>query len=194
MRLTTAALALLMLVLYTMPWLVNPSVSLTPGAYDLAEWTSLHPAVRSETPALLTTLLLRLPLACVGLLIAFSARGNKLIPAIAVLLIAAALLPPLEFIRALGDSNYQQQFALSLVTFTGGAIGLSGILTHRHHAIVVSLAMIGAAASIIGLFNGYQLMRGFDLPVQVGFGGMLLVLVFAATAILSWKIKQGSTA
>ena len=39
------------------------------GAYDLAEWTSLHPSVRSGNPALLTALLLRVPLACLGLII-----------------------------------------------------------------------------------------------------------------------------
>ncbi len=183
MRLTTALATLLMLALYALPWLVNPGVSLTPGAYDLAEWTSLHPAVRGETPALLTSFLLRLPLVCVGLLIAFSARGNKLVPAIAVLLIAAGLLPPLEFVRALGDVNYQQQFALALITLVGGAIGLSGILARRHQAIVVTIAMIGAAASIVGLFNGYQLMRWFELPVQIGVGGVLLALAFAAFAL-----------
>lgn len=182
MRLTTAFAALLMLVLYTLPWLVNPGVSLTPGAYDLAEWASLHPAVRAETPALLTSFLLRLPLACVALLIAFSARGKRLVPALAVLLIAAALLPPLEFVRALGDANYQQQFALALITLVGSAIGLSRVLARWHRAIMLAVTITGAAASALGLFNAYQLMRGFDLPVQIGFGGVMLALTFAVLA------------
>ncbi len=58
-----------MLVCYALPWVINPGVSLTLGGYDLGEWTSLHDAVRGEQLPLLTSFLLRLPLALVAVLI-----------------------------------------------------------------------------------------------------------------------------
>ena len=52
----------LLLIAYALPWMMTPTIAgLTNGAYDLAEWTSIHPAVRAD-PLLLTPLLLRLPL------------------------------------------------------------------------------------------------------------------------------------
>ncbi|MCU0513679.1 MAG: hypothetical protein MUE40_14060 [Anaerolineae bacterium] len=50
------------LLAYLLPWVVNPGAALTPGAYDLAEWVSLTPMARGQSPVLLTPLLLRLPL------------------------------------------------------------------------------------------------------------------------------------
>ena len=102
-----------MLLFYLFPWVVNPGVSLSLGGYDLAEWASLHPAVRDATPALFTSLLLRLPLACLALLIAFTAQ-RRLLPVLIVLIAALGLLPPPEFIKATNDPNYRQQVDFSL--------------------------------------------------------------------------------
>ncbi len=186
----------LILALYALPWLINPPASLSPNAYDLAEWTSLHYLVRTETPMLLTPLLLRLPLACVGLLIAFSQRRGWL-PMVLVLLIVVALLPPLEFIKQTGDPNYRQQAALAVITLIGGAVGVSQLWPRARHWIAAGIALIGAVASLIGLLQGYQLMRGFDLPTQIGLGGAAAVGVFLLTAVLTavWRppqTKQGS--
>lgn len=170
-----------MIVFYLFPWLVNPSASLSPNAYDLAEWASLHPAVRDATPALLTSLLLRLPLACLALLIGFTARRG-LFPALIVLVLAAALLPPPEFVKALDNSNYRQQAALALFTLIGGAIGFSGRLPRVRHWIAAAIALLGALVSIIGLLQGYNLMHGFSLPAQIGIGGVLLVPLFLIVA------------
>ena len=145
----------LMLVFYAFPWVVNPAASLSPNAYDLAEWTSLHPAVRAETPMLLTSLLLRLPLACLALLIAFRARRNWF-SVIVVLLIGLALLPPLEFIKTLGDPNYDQQAALAAITLIGGAIGLSGILPRARRWIAAGIALVGASGERDRLASGLQ--------------------------------------
>ena len=171
----------LMIVLYLFPWVVNPAASLSPNAYDLAEWTSLHPVVHAQTPMLLTSLLLRLPLACLALLIGFSTRRG-IIPALLIGLIAVALLPPLEFIYSLSDSNYRQQAALAALALIGGGIGLSGILPRYQHWIAAGVALIGAAASLIGLAQGYDLMRGFELPMQIGLGGVALGISFIITA------------
>ena len=58
-----------MIACYVLPWVINPGVSLTLGGYDLGEWTSLHEAVRGEQPPLLTSFLLRLPLALIAMLV-----------------------------------------------------------------------------------------------------------------------------
>jgi len=166
-----------MLVFYAFPWVVNPAASLSPNAYDLAEWTSLHPVVRAETPMLLTSLLLRLPLACLALLIAFRARRSWF-SVIVVLLIGAALMPPLEIIKAMGDPNYDQQAALAVITLIGGAIGLSGILPRARRWVAAGIGLVGAVASVIGLLQGYSLMRDFQLPTQIGLGGVALALTF----------------
>ncbi len=180
----------LMIVLYLFPWVVNPAASLSPNAYDLAEWTSLHPAVHAQTPMLLTSLLLRLPLACLALLITFSTRRGT-IPVVLVILIAVALLPPFEFIHALDDSNYRQQAALALLALIGGAVGLSGVLPRYRPWIAAGAALIGAAASLIGLAQGYDLMRGFELPSQIGLGGVALGISFIVTAGVAARNQTG---
>ncbi len=183
-----------MLAFYLFPWLVNPSASLTPNAYALAEWTSLHPAVRDAAVPLLTSLLLRLPLACLALLVAFAARRG-ILPALVVLVIAAALLPPPQFVTALDDSNYRQLAALAVFTVIAGALGLSGRLGRYRRRIAVGVALVGALASGVGMAQSYSLMRGFDLPTQIGLGGVALVLAFVLVAVMMlWETKQGSAA
>ncbi len=169
-----------MLLLYVLPWLVNPGASLSPNAYDLAEWASLHPLVHAQTPALLTSLLLRLPLACLALLIAFSTRRN-LISALIVIVIATALLPP-ELILPTSDPNSQQMQLLAVITLVGGMIGVSGVLPRLRAWIAVAVALIGAAAGAIGVMQSYDLMHGFNLPTQIGLGGVALTIAFVLVA------------
>ncbi|HVU11294.1 MAG TPA: hypothetical protein VHD90_08450 [Phototrophicaceae bacterium] len=171
----------LMLVLYVFPWLVNPSASLSPNAYDLAEWASLHPLVHAQTPALLTPLLLRLPLACLALLIAFSTQRRNLISALIVIVLAVALLPP-ELILPTSDPNSQQMQLLAAITLVGGLIGVSGILPRLRAWIAVAVALIGAAAGALGVAQSYALMRGFNLPMQIGMGGVALTIAFVLVA------------
>jgi hypothetical protein len=184
----------LMLVLYAMPWLVSPAASLTPHAYDLAEWASIHPAARTQTPPLLTSLLLRLPLAWFALLVAFTTKRSWF-AILAILLIAAALLPPPESIRMLDNPNYAQQMLLAGFTLIGCAVGVSNILPHARPWIAAGIAALGALGSVVGLLQAYNLMRGFGLPTQMGLGGVGLVLIFAVTGgAIVWQIKQGSVA
>ena len=179
-------LILLALVAYCLPWLLNPGVSLTYGVYDLAEWTSLHPAVRANSPPLLLTFALRLPLICLTVMVAYS-HIHIAIRAIFVLVITAALLPPLEFFtQAPGDPNYQQQFALALVALIVGGIGLSGFLSRWNAIIRMAGAVVGTITAIWGLAQAYALMTDYQLPVRLGAGGILFIaicLILAATQI-----------
>ncbi len=171
----------LMLLFYLFPWVINPGVSLSLGGYDLAEWASLHPAVRDTAPTLLTSLLLRLPLTCLALLIAFTVRSG-LLPVMIVLIAALGLLPPPEFIKATNDPNYRQQAALAFFTLIGSAIALSGRLARLHPWIAAAIGLLGAISSILGLLQSYNLMRDLNLPTQIGAGGALLALMFVIVA------------
>lgn len=179
------ALIALMFALYLLPWVVNPAVSLTMNGYELAEWTSLHPAVQAATPPLLTSLLLRVPLVCIALLAAFTSRAEKwssrVIPALIVLVVAAGLLPP-ELIQATDNPNSRQQGGLALVTLIGGAVGLSGVLPGYRKWLAAGIAIIGGAASVIGLVQGHSLMQGFDVPTYIGVGGVGLAVLFGVAA------------
>ena len=169
-----------MFALYLLPWVINPAASLTPNGYELAEWTSLHPAVRGASPPLMTSLLLRVPLVCIALAAAFTQRRG-ILPALIVLIVTAGLLPP-ELLQATGNPNSQQQGALALLTSIGGAIGLSGVLPRYRCWIAVAIGLAGAGASIVGLLQGVNLMRGFNLPAQIGLGGAALAVTFLIAA------------
>jgi hypothetical protein len=195
--LTVIMLLVLGCTAYSLPWLMNPGSGLSLGAYDLAEWTSLHPAVRSGNPALLTTLLLRLPLACLGLIISIGFLRRKLIFAVVVIVLTgSALLPPLEFFTQYRDDpNYQQQFFLALFTIATGVLSMAIRPDHLTKSLVILLAIVGAGSSLAGLLQGYALLEQFKLPTQFGLGGIGLVAFYAISTLYflwanKWSIKQ----
>jgi len=61
-RIIVRLLAAAALIGYILPWTVNNSAALTLNAYDLAEWLSLHPLSRANTPPLMASFWLRLQL------------------------------------------------------------------------------------------------------------------------------------
>lgn len=176
--------ALVMFGLYLLPWVVNPAASLTPNGYELAEWTSLHPTVRGGDPPLVPSLLLRLPLVCIPLVVAFSTRPRSPLATLLVLVVSAGLLPP-ELLQAAGNPNSSQQGGLALITLTVGMIGVSGLLPSIRHWVATGAALVGAIACAIGLAQGVDLMRSFALPAQIGLGGVALATTFALTAAAS---------
>lgn len=166
-------LTLAALIFYCLPWVITTAASLTMGAYDLAEWSSLHPASRGASIPLLPALLLRLPLVCLALAAAFAARrgASWWLYTLFVGLMSAALLPPLEFFTQAGsDPNYRQQFGLALFALIGGTAGLTGRLSSWNSSIIPALALAGVAASAAGLWQAEALLRDFQLPAQLGLG------------------------
>jgi hypothetical protein len=182
---------------YCLPWVINPGISLSLGAYDLAEWTSLHPAVRAASPALLTTLLLRLPLACLGLLISLTSKPHsRSLPFALTMLVSIALLPPLEFFtQAANDPNYQQQFILSMLTALVGILLVMVRLEYTRNLLMIALALIALTSSVAGVLQSHELMRSFSLSAQLGlgsyvFGGLLAAVVLLAAASTIPHLKQ----
>jgi hypothetical protein len=179
---------LLALCAYALPWVVTFgstgfNTSLSPGAYDLAEWASLMPAVQGETPPLVTAFLLRLPLACLGLVAAFTIPRRWIAGSIA-LGVAIALLPPLEFVNDFGNMNYRQQVGLAMLTFVGGFVAATAVFRRYHHGFAIVISLIGVVTTIVGLIRSYQLMLSFDLVASVGLGGVLAGAIFGSVALL----------
>jgi hypothetical protein len=170
----------LLLTAYAVPWMNTPSIgALTVHAYDLAEWVSIHPAVRAE-PLLLTALLLRLPLACIGLWTGWIGSCPRWLRVLGVCVIAVALLPPFEFITsAPADPNYQQQFVLAVTAWLGGIIGVfvSGRAAARVMRVVpVALLALAGCAALLGSARALIVMAGLGVDMTFGWGTPLFVL------------------
>lgn len=211
--LTATTLFLLFFFVYVfLPWVSTPnSAGLTLGGYDLAEWASLHPEVRAENPALLTSFTLRLqPVLAVWIFTMFASMlsirqsGWWLIAFIA-FVSSVALLPPLEFFTqewARNDNNYQQQAFLTIIAMLGGVIGLSGVIWRwllRIQFILITIAIIGIGT---GLYNISSLLREFHIATSIGPGPwisiILLIIMFGYAVLLKPyknldKYKEGST-
>lgn len=181
-----------LLACYVLPWVSTNAAAMTMNGYDLAEWASLHPDVRSS-PLLLTSLLLRLPLVCAALLSAFSGIPS-IFAFMRVVILAAALLPPLEFLTNRSDPNYVQQIVLAGVAFFGGLIGISGIVPRGRTWIVLLLSVLGVVITVLGLVQGYSLVNAFELDVQVGVGGIGSVVFYVLIALDTWlnETRQSS--
>ncbi len=180
---------------YLLPWVITPTQSLSMGAYDLAEWTSLHPTVRQTLPFLWTTLALRVPLAILGMLLAnyiASILHGKVLGLITIFITAIALLPPLEFFTVYRDDpNYQQQFFLVLIALIIGIIITMWHNKSLQRILPILLSLVGCLSSAIGLYQGYLLMKGFDLPISIGYGGVITVISLGVIAVL-YITKQSS--
>lgn len=157
-----------------LPWVSNPGAGLTLGAYDLAEWISL-------APDLTTSLLLRLQLLWLALLLALHTPHPRLTPgwwlnAIALLLLAGAQLPPLEFFtQDRGNPNYQQQFLLACVTLVLAASVWVRLPRRLPAAAAVLIALSGIGLALAALASSTAVMQRYGLPADVGPGAVLLI-------------------
>lgn len=174
------------LLAYILPWLHNPPAGLTFAAYDLAEWSSLHPAVRDTNPPLLTSLFLRIPLPCLLLGALFATKQQSKGILLITLLIAAALLPPFEFLTQFrSDPNYQQQFVIAFMTLLIGILAASRKLQSLRQALALILLSISFISAFIGVSQAAGLMNAFNLPASLGLGMPLhSIATFLAAAQL----------
>jgi len=181
------------LVAYTLPWVVGGGASVSFGAFDLAEWASLHPTNRAMSPILLTSFLLRFPLVCMAWAVAFNAPPQPFWSfgwwgyALICLILAILSTPPLEFITTNRDDiNYLQQAGLTLLTLIGSGIGLSGIMTPIRGYISLGACAIGMITSIWGASLGYVLLTEFQISVTIGIGVIGIVGVFIVMSGYVW--------
>ena len=178
---------------YLLPWILAPTAPLTLNAYDLAEWTSLHPS-QFGTP-LIVPLLLRIQLPIITMLAALFARGTwvRRLTALGIVLFALAQLPPLEFATiARHDSNYQQQFVLAVISFAAGLILLAYPLSRRLIPIAIGMAAVGMAASLVGQHQAQTLYYMSLQEAAPGAGLGVTVLAYGAiiASLLRFKLAQ----
>ena len=181
---------------YSLPWLISPGVSLQPGAFDLAEWLTLLPAVRANMPLLLPALLLRVALLSLGWFAALSIKHSTGTRAIwgHIALTAGvflALVPPAGFFRGqFNDINYQQQFALWLVySLSSGWVILRPARWAMHGFVLVIVAMAGAVCGAVGLVWGFNLMARYEYAFTLGVGGAAYTALMGGMAL--WQLTGG---
>lgn len=180
-------------VFYLLPWTDHVTAGFTMNGFDLAEWSSLHPAVRSSSPAMLTSFLLRAPLVALAAVLALAAQAlpharlRWLVWCGAAALVVR-LLPPAELFTGAGDDpNYRQMLLLSVVGFglVVAAIPL-GVLPDRvRRGLVAALWAAGAAAGGAGLSRAWTLLDNFEIDVTTGPGVIGFVGVSALAAVLA---------
>lgn len=179
------ALCLLAIAAYLLPWVLAANAAMTLNAFDLAEWTSLHPLQQSAAPPLLASLLLRVQLPILALCIALWARSrsHRIFAALMVLALAAAQLPPLEFLQNFADPNYRQQLALAGATIAL-AIGLRLLVKQRYRTLLTGLlALLGIITALAGLDQALELYRATLERGEAGGGLWLIVLAYASMAV-----------
>jgi hypothetical protein len=186
------------------PWFTHQTAGFTMNAFDLAEWASLHPAVRSSSPPMLTSFLLRVPQ--LALVFAFvlavnglaDPRARWLMRGIAMLPLLR-FLPPAEFFTsATGDPNYRQ---MALLTGLGIGLVLLSIPLHRMRTRwqdgLSGAALLGGVVSgWWGLSRTRLLLDNFEIAVKTGPGIVGLTFVSAGAILLilmrSWRGGMGS--
>lgn len=169
---------------YLLPWIIAPTAPLTLNAYDLAEWTSLHPSQPHTTPALVVSLYLRIQLLLIGLLIAINVR-KRWITVVGIMIIAIAQFPPLEFILSeTSNINYQQQFYLSVGTAIIG-IGLSYFsLTRCLSLWNAAIALVGIITSTLGVAQTSDLLVMSLQQHSIGWGFFVVTVSYASLGLL----------
>ncbi len=186
-------LLILGLIAYTLPWIIGAGASLTFGAFDLAEWASLHPTTRALSPILFTSFLLRMPLVCLAWISAFNAppypfkSASWWIYALLCLILVMLSTPPLEFLTIFRDDiNYIQQANLTIVAMIGAGIGLSGIFKKYRVYFAIFAGIIGIITSIWGWMNGYALLADFQIYVSLGVGVIMTIAIFLVMCGYIW--------
>ncbi len=167
-----------MLVAYHGPWYTHMTAGFTMHAYDLAEWASLHPAVRADAPWLRTSLFLRLGWWAVvaGVALAANAfpdpRARWTLRALA-LGLALRFVPPKEFFSgASDDANYRQMAALFVLSVLScaGAWALERARGRVQRAAWLGVLAVGVGVGWWGLARAGELLYNFQIDVQIGWG------------------------
>ena len=183
---------LLALVGYMLPWIVTPTAPLTLGAYDLAEWTSLHPSQLYTTPVLIVPLLLRIQLVIITLIIALAVQPKlRIVAIIAIIPLSIAQFPPLEFLTvATNDVNYQQQFILATFSLIAGLVTAVFRPARFVPHILIVLVGIGVVTAGVGLQQAQNLYTMSLQENSIGMGIMVLYLAYLTIILIQLQSLQ----
>ena len=168
---------------YVLPWAVTSSAPMTLNAYDLAEWTSLHPAQRHTEPPLLAPLLLRAQLVILTLTLALAASG-RWTTALVVLLLALAQLPPFEYVYDVANLNYRQQFGLALFSLSAGLVATRFGQRRLMRFLLIVLPILGLVSVYAGVSQAFEVYRQLQSAASVGMGPWLLAVSYVGIAAI----------
>jgi len=185
----------LALLIYALPWLKANSPALELNAYDWAEWLSLHPAERSTAPPLLLTLALRLHLVAWSMLLASALPPRWRWRFVVVLaLVAAAQLPPLEFLSSTQDNNYQQQAVLALLSLALGLLARRFLSPDGLWWVMGGIGAIGALLLIISLPQALSRIQDYYPSMALSAAPLALIGLYAGALILAMNHKRSHSA
>ncbi len=193
------ALLLLAIGAYYLPWGWHPTAGLSPGARDLAEWTTLHPEARAAAPALLPSFCLRVIPGLLAMLLALYATGlqgrlKRWGVGVLSLLLALSLLPPLEWLTvARADPNYQQQFGLCLLALiTSGGLMRWGTRfpAGTRYAGSIGLCLAGIACAAVGTALGLSLINSLGVSVRLGIGSALFAGMLSTIGLINVRLAR----
>lgn len=182
-------LLLLALAGYLFPWVTAPNSAMTLNAFDLAEWTSLHPLQQGATPPLIVPLLLRVQLSILAVIITLcsASRNERFLAFLFVVLLSVSQLPPLEFLNNVADPNYRQLLFLAIAT-TLLSTGLGFILPAQFRPfVIIFLAVAGIVTSLVGQSQAIEL---YQVTLEQGATGGGLWLIVGAYAAFSLNMIQ----
>lgn len=176
------ALLLLILLLlgllgYVLPWIVSSSAAMTLNAFDLAEWTSLHPAQGHTSPPLLAPLLARAQLVILTVTFAvIASRGPwRSVSAVAVFFLALAQLPPFEYVYDIANLNYRQQFVLALASLIAGLLVTRTGQRRIVRILLFALPAVGIVTVYAGVSQAFEVYRPLQPVASAGLGPWILI-------------------
>lgn len=159
---------------YLLPWVGSTPLSLTFGAYDLAEWISLRLPDRPMDLVLLLRVIPVLLVTMVGLHAgAPRLTGRWWLALVITVVTAGALLPPLEYFLdggLRGDVNYSQQAMLALYTLIAGGITLTGLFPALRPALLILTGAVSIIVSLSAVSQANAIMTTLALHPQTGVG------------------------
>lgn len=183
---------LLALIGYLLPWVRATNAAMTLNAFDLAEWTSLHPLQKGATPALVVPLLLRMQLLVLAVSIALWPTSRKAIYLASVVIVTLSIsqLPPFEFLDNRDDANYRQLLILALATPVLSIVARR-FLPARFRPLVTSvLALAGIVTSLAGQSQALELYRVTLEKGETGGGLGLMVVAYVAISLNALRYRH----
>ena len=171
---------------YLLPWAVAPSAPMTLNAYDLAEWTSLHPAQRLTSPPLLAPLLLRLQLVILTVLVAAlaSRQSLKALSGMFIVALAVSQLPPFEYVYDIANMNYKQQFILAVTSFVAGLVVIRFGGKRVLGVLASVLPVVGIISATYGISLAYDLFEPLQPGGSIGLGLWILLASYAGIVVM----------
>lgn len=187
-----------------LPWVTTTGAAFSSNLYDLAEWTSLYPAVRGGNPPLLPTFLLRATpaLIAIGLSLHSTRRVTSTVSdslpvkrvgafevsrwmwgvRVLAVLIAVGLLPPFDFFRGqFGDPNYRQQFIIAGLTL----LIIIGGWWRAPPGIGFAVVVLAVLCALAGAALGLNVLGQLGLHAAPGVGVFLTPTALILSMIIS---------